>query len=63
MNMITFTARDRSEIIQWHQNLADALESQNPEQAEAEIDALRDYTIRLGRDVKAARDARTAAEV
>ncbi|GGE43385.1 FadR/GntR family transcriptional regulator [Actibacterium pelagium] len=60
MNMITFTARNRSEIITRHQYLTDALEGNDTARAEAEVDLLRDYTIKLGQDVKAQRDERSA---
>lgn len=61
MNMITFTARDRAEIIALHTALADALEARDAGRADATLDALCAYTIRLGRDVAAER-ARRAQE-
>lgn len=60
MNMITFTARDRSEIIQHHRNLADALEHGDAARADGELDQLCRYTVRIGRDVKDSREARLA---
>ncbi|WP_212525748.1 FCD domain-containing protein [Actibacterium sp. MT2.3-13A] len=59
MNMITFTARDRTEIIARHGALADALEARDAAAAEAALQALCAYTIRLGRDVAAKRTRRT----
>ncbi len=55
MNMITFTARSRAEIVTLHNRIVDALEHEN---ANAALDALSDlerYTKILGRDVIAAR--------
>lgn len=61
MNMITFTARDRAEIITLHTALADALEAHDAARADATLDRLCAYTIRLGRHVAAQR-ARRAQE-
>ncbi|MGC9370819.1 MAG: FadR/GntR family transcriptional regulator [Paracoccaceae bacterium] len=58
MNMITFTARDRAEIIALHTALADALEAHDAPRADATLDALCAYTIRLGRHVAAERTRR-----
>lgn len=55
MNMITFTARSRQEIVGLHSELADALEAEAGEQAETALHALEAYTLTLGRDVMAAR--------
>ncbi|SMX34670.1 FadR/GntR family transcriptional regulator [Actibacterium lipolyticum] len=60
MNMITFSARDRARIIALHVALTDALEAQNPVGVEAQLDALCQETLRLGRDVRAARTRNTA---
>ncbi|MEL7013374.1 MAG: GntR family transcriptional regulator [Pseudomonadota bacterium] len=56
MNMITFTARSREEIVALHTRLADALEAQDASDAEDILHKLEAYTLTLGRDVMAARD-------
>ena len=55
MNMITFTARSRGAIVGLHGRIADALERQSAEAAEAALSELEAYTLTLGRDVMAAR--------
>jgi len=55
MNMITFTARSRSEIVDLHTSIADALEANDAPKAEAALHDLEAYTLHLGRDVMAAR--------
>ncbi|MBC7133108.1 MAG: FadR family transcriptional regulator [Roseovarius sp.] len=55
MNMITFTARSRGAIVGLHARIADALERQSAEAAEAALSELEAYTLTLGRDVMAAR--------
>ncbi len=55
MNMITFTARSREEIVGLHTELADALEGETPVLAEAALHKLEAYTLTLGQDVMAAR--------
>lgn len=55
MNMITFTARSREEIVGLHTELADALESAKIDAAETALHKLEAYTLSLGRDVMAKR--------
>ena len=58
MNMITFTARSRAEIIRLHTAIADALEAHDGAAAEAALSALETYTQSLARNVLAARAER-----
>ncbi len=58
MNMITFTARSREEIIRLHTAIADALETRDAPACETQLSALERYTLQLAEDVMAAR-ART----
>ncbi|WP_170455188.1 FadR/GntR family transcriptional regulator [Ruegeria arenilitoris] len=51
MNMITFTARSREEIIRLHSKIADALEAQDAETVDAALVELETYTRRLAHDV------------
>ncbi|WP_170586601.1 FadR/GntR family transcriptional regulator [Ruegeria arenilitoris] len=51
MNMITFTARSREEIIRLHSKIADALEVQDAETVDAALVDLETYTRRLAHDV------------
>jgi len=51
MNMITFTARSREEIVGIHTALADALEAQDATAAADVLHQLEAYTLTLGRDV------------
>lgn len=60
MNMITFTARSREEIITLHTRIADALEAQDATQADAALSRLQVYTADLATDVIARRDASKA---
>ncbi|WP_317057701.1 FadR/GntR family transcriptional regulator [Roseovarius rhodophyticola] len=55
MNMITFTARSREEIVGLHTALTDALEANAPDAADQTLRQLEVYTLELGRDVMAAR--------
>jgi DNA-binding FadR family transcriptional regulator len=55
MNMITFTARSREQIVGLHTRIADALEARDADAADAALHALEAYTLTLGRDVMAAR--------
>ncbi|MGC1506440.1 MAG: FCD domain-containing protein [Sulfitobacter sp.] len=55
MNMITFTARSRVEIVALHTRLADALAGQDAAAADAALCDLEHYTLHLGRDVMAQR--------
>ena len=58
MNMITFTARSREEIVRLHTRIADAIEAANAEAAQTALHELEAYTLTLGRDVMAARKSR-----
>tara|TARA_R110002124_G_scaffold55964_1_gene158400 strand:+ start:157 stop:891 length:735 start_codon:yes stop_codon:yes gene_type:complete len=58
MNMITYRARDRVEITNFHAALIDALANRNLPQAEAALASLGRYTIALGRSA-ANRGAKT----
>jgi len=55
MNMITFTARSRERIIALHTQIADAIESCDPEQADKSLANLAAYTVELAKDVFEAR--------
>ena len=55
MNMITFTARSREEIVRLHTRIADAIEAMDANAAETALHELEAYTLTLGRDVMAAR--------
>jgi len=55
MNMITFTARSREEIVGIHSRLTDAVEAQDAAEADKALHDLEAYTLHLGRDVMAAR--------
>src|SRR6056300_302215 len=55
MNMITFTARSREEIIRLHTVIADAIEARDSVTAEQTLIELADYTNRLARNVLEAR--------
>jgi len=60
MNMITFTARSREEIIALHTRLIDAIEAHDGEQTERTLTELENYTRRLARDAMAARSRKSA---
>ncbi len=59
MNMITFTARSREEIIALHTKIADALEARDAPLVDATLIELETYTRQLARDV-AERKRKTA---
>ena len=61
MNMITFTARSREEIVALHTRIADALEQHSAQDADDALQELQRYTLTLARDVMAARDKRADA--
>ena len=61
MNMITFTARSREEIVALHGRIADALEAKDGAAADAALCDLERYTLDLGRDVMAKRAQDRAA--
>ena len=58
MNMITFTARSREEIVTLHTAIADALETRDAATVERHLHALETYTSKLAHDVMAARAER-----
>ena len=58
MNMITFSARSREKIIGLHTNIADALEANDGQAADAHLAALAAYTQELAKDVIAQRQAK-----
>ncbi|WP_170330025.1 FadR/GntR family transcriptional regulator [Ruegeria arenilitoris] len=51
MNMITFTARSREEIIGLHNRIADALEARDEAKVDAALVELENYTRKLAQDV------------
>lgn len=53
MNMITFSARSREQIVALHTEIADAIEAGAASQAETALKALETYTVALARDVAA----------
>ncbi len=55
MNMITFSARSRTEIVGLHGRIADAIEARETAGAEAALRDLEVYTQELARDVMAER--------
>lgn len=60
MNMITFTARSREEIVVLHTRIADAIEGGKAKAADIALIELETYTLELGRGVMAARSAQRA---
>ena len=61
MNMITFTARSRSEIVALHTRIADAVEAGDVDAADTALADLAGYTSDLAAMVLRARAERTAA--
>ncbi|MCR8550267.1 GntR family transcriptional regulator [Salipiger sp. P9] len=57
MNMITFTARDRARIVELHEAIAGAAETQSARACDAALSALERYTRELGSAVMARRAA------
>ncbi|MEL6573517.1 MAG: FadR/GntR family transcriptional regulator [Pseudomonadota bacterium] len=57
MNMITFSARDRAQIIELHNAIADALDAHDAGRADDLLVQLSDYTQKLANDVFEARAA------
>ncbi|HGG64958.1 MAG TPA: FCD domain-containing protein, partial [Rhodobacteraceae bacterium] len=53
MNMITFSARSREQIVALHTRIADAIEAGDGAKADAALQALAAYTVELARDVAA----------
>lgn len=58
MNMITFSARSREQIVQLHAGLADAIERRAPSEADTVLGELARYTLELGKGFIASRAAR-----
>lgn len=59
MNMITFSARSREEIIALHTRIADAIEHHDPAEADTALAELQTYTVQLANTVIAARAAKS----
>lgn len=59
MNMITFTARSRGEIVGIHTRIADALEAHEAARVDEALRALEAYTLILGQNVMAERARKT----
>jgi len=59
MNMITFSARSRARIIALHTAIADAIEARDPIKADAELQALSEYTVTLAHDISATKRAKS----
>jgi len=59
MNMITFSARSRDQIVSLHSHIADALEQSDAVQTDVLLGALADYTDTLAQQVFAARAKHT----
>ena len=59
MNMITFTARSREQIVALHSRIADAIEAVDAAAADAALAELTAYTISLKDNVMAARQAQS----
>jgi DNA-binding FadR family transcriptional regulator len=55
MNMITFTARSREQIITLHTRIADALDAHDAAQADHALSELTEYTLFLGKEAMAER--------
>lgn len=51
MNMITYTSRSREQIVGFHTRIADALEGADVVEADAALQELQGYTLKLGNDV------------
>jgi DNA-binding FadR family transcriptional regulator len=58
MNMITFTARSRENILRHHVEITDALERHDADAVTEALSALETYTLQLGQQVIVARSAR-----
>lgn len=58
MNMITFTARSRENILRLHVEITDALERHDAKAVTEALSALENYTLQLGQQVIVARSAR-----
>ena len=56
MNMITYTARSRAQIIALHSALACALDDRDLAAANAAMDELNAYTLELGSEIRTRRD-------
>ena len=61
MNMITFTARSREDIIALHQTIADAIEAGDATHADAALVMLSDYTMKWAARLFADRAASTGS--
>jgi GntR family transcriptional regulator, transcriptional repressor for pyruvate dehydrogenase complex len=59
MNMITFSARSREQIVALHLQIADAIEAGDGDAAVASLDALQNYTLELAQTIRAERIKRS----
>ena len=59
MNMITFTARSREKIIEYHTTIADAVEAKDAASADQALSDLAAYTVTLAHDVIAAKASKS----
>jgi DNA-binding FadR family transcriptional regulator len=57
MNMITFTARSRAEIIKLHETILNGLEARDAASVDTALIALERYTVELGKTVLEKRGA------
>ena len=60
MNMITFTARSREEIVALHTDIADAVDAQDAPTVDATLVKLEAYTRLLAHSVVKSRENRAA---
>ncbi len=57
MNMITFTARKREKIVEFHTLIADALEKRDTAEIETALTALAAHTLALAQEVAEKRNS------
>ncbi len=62
MNMLTYTARDRAQVVALHIEIADALEAGDAKAVDAALAQLSAYTLDLARQAEAARQARRPSQ-
>lgn len=60
MNMITFTARSREQIVELHTKIANAIDARNQQTADRLLADLEGYTRELATDVMSARSGRSS---
>lgn len=61
MNMITYSQRDRAKIVDIHTDIADAIETNNADLADAGLSALAKYTLTLADQIRHQKAARKQA--